>query len=107
MLDFVVKNFDKIFMLLLCIVAIIFTLTNLISLFRSKEFKDLKFKKNIKRNIVGFTYLLKKSSPIKDKSFLNHIVNNGDDPTKLSKKIRIDDCYLPKNNKVIIKRGKL
>lgn len=103
-ISFIQNNIDKLFVGLLCVAAIVYLYYVYFEVFTSTEFKvRLQIKRAIK-SFCGLMRSLRRSEPIKSKSFLNHIVNNGDDPDELTEKIVIDDCYLSENSSVYMKK---
>lgn len=102
--DYITNNIDKVFIWFLLVSTVSLLCVNLYDIFSGKEFKFILAIKRMKKSVESLSYLLISSESIKKEDFLNHIVNNGDDPEVLDSEIIIDNQYLTTTSVFMKKR---
>lgn len=98
------NNLDRVFVWILLISTLSFLYINIKEILSGKEVEFILAVRRMKKSFEGLSYLLHSSSAIKDRGFLNHIVNNGDDPEMLNSKIQIDNQYMTTTSVFMKKR---
>ena len=103
-LDFLNNYADVVFIPLLSISAFVFLAIVCWTAYKNKDFQISFVIKKAIDSFEGLTYLAQKSASIVSRKFLNHIVNNGQDPKCLTAEITIDEGYLSDSSNIYIKK---
>lgn len=92
--EHIIRNADEIFLWLLLVSSLVSAIFSIVDIFKSRELKILKLTKDATNTVHSLWSLMGSVGAITNRSFLNHIVNNGHNPDDLATEIVLDDTLL-------------